>query len=84
MHPGSKDEVVKSFEGDNFKMKVQKKTYEEFKNEGSNKIVMEASSATSEPLNVQIPYDSVFDDLENEIIFASSFSSETGSKELLI
>ena len=65
-------------------MEVQKKTCEEFKNEGSNKIVMETSSATSEPLNVQIPYDSLFDDLENDIIFASSYSSETGSKELLI
>ena len=65
-------------------MEVQKKTCEEFKNKGSNKIVMETSSATSEPLNVQIPYDSLFDDLENDIIFASSYSSETGSKELLI
>lgn len=41
MHSGSKDEAVKRYEGDNFKMEVQKKTCKEFKDEGSNHIVME-------------------------------------------
>ena len=46
MHSGSKDEAVKRYEGNNFKMEVQKKTCEEFKDEGSNQIIMETSSTS--------------------------------------
>ena len=40
MHSGGKDEAVKRFAFDNFKMEVQKKTKEEFKDAGSSQIFM--------------------------------------------
>ena len=88
MQAGSKEKAVKRFELDNFKMEVQKKTSQEFQDEGANHISINTSSALSDGqqklLQVEIPYDPLFSAYaEDDIIFASSFSSETGSKDLL-
>ena len=74
------DSAVKTFEFDNFKMEVQKKTKQEFAQKGENKISLKTDS-DKQDLLVNIPFDPLFEDVE-DIIFASSFSSETGSQDL--
>lgn len=61
-------------------MEVQKKSKEEFAEAGVNRINLQSSS--SEQLQVEIPFDPLFQEV-NDFIFASSFSSQTGSEELL-
>ena len=48
MQAGSKEKAVKRFELDNFKMEVQKKTSQEFQDEGTNHISINTSSALSD------------------------------------
>ena len=48
MQTGSKDTAVKRFDLNNFKMEVQKKTSQEFQDEGANHISIDTSSAPSD------------------------------------
>ena len=77
MMAGVEDSSVKTFEFDNFKMEVQKKTKQEFAQVGENKISLKTDS-NEQDLLVNIPFDPIFEEAE-DIIFASSFSSATGS-----
>ena len=82
MQTGVKDSAVKTFEFDNFKMEVQKKTKQEFAEQGDNRISLNTDADQAEKnLIVNIPFDPLFEEVE-DIIFASSFNSETGSQEL--
>ena len=74
---------MKTFEFDNFQMEVQKKTKQEFAEQGENKISLNTDVWRQEEKNllVNIPFDPLFEEVE-DIIFASSFTSETGSQEL--
>ena len=80
MQAGVEDSARKTFEFDNFKMEVQKKTKQEFAQSGENKMSLKTGS-DEQDLLVNIPFDPLFEDAE-DIIFASSFSSETGSANL--
>ena len=61
-------------------MEVQKKTKQEFAQEGESKISLKTDSGEQDLL-VNIPFDPIFEKVE-DIIFVSAFSSATGSKDL--
>ena len=48
MQAGSEDTAVKRFDLNNFKMEVQKKTSQEFQDEGANHISIDTSPAPSD------------------------------------
>ena len=82
MQAGVEESAVKTFEFDNFQMEVQKKTKQEFAEQRENKISIKTDVGQKEKnLLVNIPFDPLFEEIE-DIIFASSFTSETGSQEL--
>ena len=56
-------------------------TKQEFAEKGENKISLNTDTENDENLLVSIPFDPLFEKVEN-IIFASSFTSETGSQDL--
>ena len=64
MQAGSKEKAIKRFELDNFMMEVQKKTSQEFQDDGANHISINTSSTFSDGqqklLQVEIPYDPLF------------------------
>ena len=64
-------------------MEVQKPSHEQFKTEGANLRLTAGMANPDNSLMVNIPYDpKVFKDT-NEVVFASSFSAQTGSDEML-
>ena len=80
MKAGVDESSVKTFEYDNFSMEVQKRTKQEFAEKGENQISLKTDSDLVD-LQVKIPFDPLFADVEN-IIFAASHTGETGSHQL--
>ena len=72
MYSGTKDNSSKSFNLDNFNMKVEKKSNEEFAKKTVNYINLETQGGNE--LKVAIPFDPLFKNVDN-LIFATSFSS---------
>ena len=63
-------------------MEVQKTNKEKLKTEGVSLELTDGSAESNQTLQVQIPYDPLFEDSEN-IVFASSYSSVSVSDETL-